>query len=230
MAVGGGEHLARGYMLADQGERLEATGDVLEAVARFALSFLNLAAFAEGAVGSGSPVPKSVRPRPKVATLPETAPVLPTVEIHYTPPLKAAPQDANWARFNMEWVMEEVGYFVRGERQVAADSAMRGLARRFMDKLGFDRAGLQAMHPLDEVAAGYFRRPGEVDTAYYFGDAGVNGEFGQELGNQLNRLGVKIGNRFQVRFTGNWPSYNEVPPIAPPASPPGLRPQVRRVR
>jgi RHS repeat-associated protein len=222
LGVGVGEHIARGHMLVKQGEGLEAADDFLQAVANFALAFLSLASFAEGTATSGAPVPKKMRPPPEVPLVPEPPPQLPTVDVHYTPILKATPQDANWARFNIEWVMEDVGYFTRGER-LAEDSAARASARRWMDKQGFDRTGLQAMHPLDDIAAGYFRRPGEVGTTYYFGDAGVNGEFGREFGNQLNRLGVKIGDRFQVRFTGSWPSYTDVPPIAPPASPPGLR-------
>ncbi|MFE5109445.1 hypothetical protein [Streptomyces sp. NPDC056663] len=82
--------------------------------------------------------------------------------------------------------------------------------------------GLQAGHPLDEAAAGAFRRDGGVGTTYYFMDPLVNGEFGRELGTQQRALGIKVGDRLTVEFTGNWPSYVQFPPIAPPASPPDL--------
>ena len=91
-----------------------------------------------------------------------------------------------------------------------------------MDSIGFDRTGRQAMHPLDSVANKHLTPNGPVGTTYYFGDASVNSSFGAQLGNELNRLGVRPGDSFNVRFVG-FPDLAAVPPMAPPSSPPNLR-------
>lgn len=147
---------------------------------------------------------------------------LPVVRIHYTPHMAVEPGHANWMRVNLEWVMEEIGYFIKGDRKLMReDSRFRRLARQWLGKM-MDLDGLQAGHPIDEAAGGMFRRPGEVGTTYYFMDENVNREFGRQLGAEQSRLGIRIGERFRIIFEGNWPSLLEHPPMAPPASPPNL--------
>jgi hypothetical protein len=76
------------------------------------------------------------------------------------------------------------------------------------------------MHPLDSIIAGRFQDGGQ-GTTYYFGNSSVNKSFGARLGRGLNRAGVRIGDEFRLRFEG-FPSFDVVPPMAPPASRPDL--------
>jgi hypothetical protein len=108
-------------------------------------------------------------------------------------------------RMNLEWVMEEVGYFVKGER-LPAERRLRRLARRYMKRMGYDLEGLQAGHPIDDVIGAYFRRSGDVGSAYYFMEENVNREFGRLLARELSRLDVQPGERFTIIFDSNSPS------------------------
>ncbi|WP_433202279.1 DUF6531 domain-containing protein [Dactylosporangium sp. CS-047395] len=153
-------------------------------------------------------------------------PPLPEVIIPYDPVMRINPTTANWVRSVLEWAMTEQGYFERGVRPVALDNRLRRWARRWMDLMGHDREGLQAMHPIDDLMGGSWRRGGNIGTTYYFGEQEINGAFGRMVSNELGRLGVRTpGQRFTVRFVGDWPSYIDVPPTAPIASPPWLTSQ-----
>jgi hypothetical protein len=156
--------------------------------------------------------------------LPETrmglGPEVPTAYIQYGGKLATVPSDFNFLRLNAEWAQVE-GNLIRGER-AAIDPALRRLARAEIDQLGIDRTELQAMHPLDSAAAGRFITPDtELGSTYYFGNKSVNMAFGSQLGNELSRLGVRVGQEFRLEFVDP-PSYNLVPPMAPPASSPNL--------
>lgn len=144
---------------------------------------------------------------------------LPEVTIRYTPKMASSPSDANFLRLSLEWAQTEVGSLTKGER-LATDASYRAAARRSLVTEGVDLTGTNAMHPLDSVAAGGFQAEGQ-GTTYYFGNSSVNQSFGAQLGKGLNRAGVEVGERFRVNFVG-FPSYELVPPIAPPASMPNL--------
>lgn len=144
----------------------------------------------------------------------------PVATITYTAAMSSNPSDAQFLRFNIEWAQTD-GPLIRGQR-LPDDAALRRTARKHMDSIGFDRTGRQAMHPLDSVANKHLTPNGPVGTTYYFGDASVNSSFGAQLGNELNRLGVRPGDSFNVRFVG-FPDLGAVPPMAPPSSPPNLR-------
>jgi RHS repeat-associated protein len=146
---------------------------------------------------------------------------VPTLTVYFTDALAASPSDANFFRSNIEWAQSE-GNLIRGQR-LGGDAAFRRVARAELRKAGVDLDGLAAGHPLDSVAAGRFIQPGtKVGTTYYFGDASVNSSFGTQLGNGVNSLGLQLGDEFRVEFVG-FPSYEDVPPIAPRASSPNLR-------
>jgi hypothetical protein len=146
--------------------------------------------------------------------------MLPEVVIRYTGAMDVA-SDAQFNRFGLEWAQSRHGHLIRGER-LSVDDALRARARAHMDRIGFDRTGLSAMHPLDSVANPFLSSGAEPGTTYYFGSASVNSSFGSQLGRQLNELGVRVGDPFRVRFEG-FPSLDVVPPTAPPSSPPNLR-------
>ncbi|MFE7074810.1 SpvB/TcaC N-terminal domain-containing protein [Streptomyces sp. NPDC057620] len=196
---------------------------------RFARMSMYSRAVVESALGAKTMVDgfsgmRSPRPTTTSTAAPTTAAPAaaqpPVATITYTSAMASAPSDAQFGRFNIEWAQTD-GPLIRGQR-LPADGALRRTARNHMDRSGFDRTGLQAMHPLDSVANKYLTPGGPVGTTYYFGDARVNASFGSQLGNELNRLGVRPGDSFTVRFVG-FPSYATVPPTAPPSSPPNLR-------
>jgi hypothetical protein len=166
---------------------------------------------------SGMRSPRSTATR---TATPPAAARPPVVSVTYTSAMASSPSDAQFGRFNIEWAQTD-GPLIRGQR-LPNDGALRRTARNHMDRSGFDRTGLQAMHPLDSVANKHLTPGGPVGTTYYFGDARVNASFGSQLGNELNRLGVRPGDSFTVRFVG-FPDYTAVPPIAPPSSPPNLK-------
>ena len=146
---------------------------------------------------------------------------VPTVIVYFTDPLAASPADANFFRSSIEYAQSE-GNLIRGQRLIG-DRNLRRVARAELRKAGVDLEGRSAGHPLDSVAAGRFLQPGtKVGTTYYFGDTSVNSSFGAQLGLGVNRLGLQLGDEFRVEFVG-FPSYEDVPPIAPPASSPNLR-------
>ncbi|MDQ1033660.1 RHS repeat-associated protein [Streptomyces sp. V3I8] len=192
---------------------------------RFARMSMYSRAVVESALGaktmtdglSGMRSPRSTATR---TATPPAAARPPVVSVTYTSAMASSPSDAQFGRFNIEWAQTD-GPLIRGQR-LPNDGALRRTARNHMDRSGFDRTGLQAMHPLDSVANKHLTPGGPVGTTYYFGDARVNASFGSQLGNELNRLGVRPGDSFTVRFVG-FPDYTAVPPIAPPSSPPNLK-------
>ena len=150
---------------------------------------------------------------------PPPPPPVPTAIIGWSDPMAASPTDAQFGGFCLEWAQSE-GNLIRGER-APLDDTFRKLARDEMGKV-LDIRELDAMHPLDSAAAGRFIKPGtDLGTTYYFGDLSVNRSFGRQLGAELKRLGVGLGQEFRVKLVG-FPSHAEVPPTAPPASSPNL--------
>jgi hypothetical protein len=133
-----------------------------------------------------------------------------------------AASDANFLRLNMEWAQSE-NTLMRGQR-LPVDEQLRRLSRAELRNSGVDISDLQAMHPLDSIAAGRFIQANtEVGTTYYFGSQSVNSSFGAQLNNELYRLGAtRVGQEFTVQFV-DFPSYDVEPPTAPPASSPNLK-------
>ncbi|MHC3469375.1 SpvB/TcaC N-terminal domain-containing protein [Streptomyces sp. 7R007] len=185
----------------------------------FVESALGAKTMADGLAGLPFRTPRRSAPTPPSLPAP-VAPRPPQVVIRWTGAMAQAPSDAQFLRFNLEWAQAD-GPLIRGGR-LPDDAALRRVARNHMDSIGFDRSGRQAMHPLDSVANRHLTPNGPVGTTYYFGDRSVNASFGAQLGNELNRLGVRPGDPFTVTFQG-FPDYTTVRPIAPPASPPDLR-------
>jgi RHS repeat-associated protein len=223
----GGEHIARAYAWAEQGEPAEAVAETLEAVASFSLGFLDLAFLGEaGAVPKVPKAPKVFRP---TATAPAAVPAaLPEVVVNFDPVFQASAADANWYRFVVEQLQAHQGGSLQrvlgsGEKRLASDAGMRRRARRELESLGHDISELQAGHPADSII-NPFAREGQVGSTYYFMEGRVNGEFGRQFSQQLNMLGVQKGQRFIVRFIGPWPDFALHPPMAPLASSPGLLP------
>jgi hypothetical protein len=87
-----------------------------------------------------------------------------------------------------------------------------------MDKKGLDRTGREAMHPLDSAINPWIQS-GTPGRTYYFGSESVNQSFGGQLGREIRRLGLSLGDNFIIRFLG-FPTFEEVRPIAPISSPP----------
>ena len=159
-----------------------------------------------------------------LSLLPETrmglGPAKPTAYMRFEGKMLTNPSDANFLRFGAEWAQTE-DTLIRGER-LPVDETARRLARNEMDANGISRVNLDAMHPLDSSAAGRFIKPGtDVGSTYYFGNRSVNRAFGGQLAREFDRLGIKIGQEFRLEFVG-FPSYEVVPPMAPPASSPNL--------
>lgn len=134
-----------------------------------------------------------------------------TVDIFYNTTLAASPGDANFLRAAIEWAQSGPN-LLRVSTRNALDASWRARARRWMDRAGVDRTGLNAMHPVDSII-----NPHHIPEtgAYYFGNASVNQSFGSQVGNALR--GVPVGTPVQVRFH-RFPSYQLVPPLAPPVS------------
>jgi YD repeat-containing protein len=143
---------------------------------------------------------------------------LPTMNIRYTSAMRS-PSDANFLRFNIEWAQQARGYLTLGVRN-SADSTLRSWARSWMDRAGLSRAGKQAMHPLDS-AINPWVQTGIPGRTYYFGDQGVNASFGGQIGAEIQRLNLQLGDDFLIELRG-FPSYATAPPTTPPASPPNL--------
>jgi hypothetical protein len=106
------------------------------------------------------------------------------------------------------------------------DNAFRDLARRWMDRNRLSRVDRQAMHPLDSVANPFLDANTRPGSTYYFGHRSVNASFGAQLQRGIERFGLSADDAFLVRFEG-FPSYQQVPPLAPVASPPNLRLRAR---
>ncbi|MDO8970523.1 MAG: RHS repeat-associated core domain-containing protein, partial [Saprospiraceae bacterium] len=141
----------------------------------------------------------------------------PVISMRYTPKLAMHNRsEVNFLRFALEWAQDAMGSLKRGSR-LGTDAAYRRAARNDMK---ISLANLDAMHPLDSVAAGDFLMQGQ-GTTYYFGSRGVNRSFGGQLGTKLDMAGVQVGGRFRIEFLG-FPSLELYPPISPPASRPDL--------
>jgi hypothetical protein len=159
------------------------------------------------------PLPSTTAPLPSTTSAP-----LPHIRIRYTAKMATSPSDANFLRFGGEWAQSESGYLILGVRN-PADVGLRSWARRWMDRSGVSRVGLQAMHPLDS-SINQWVQSGTPGGTYYFGRMEVNQSFGGQIGGAIKRLNLRLGDRFTIGFVG-FPSYQVAPPTAPPSSPPG---------
>jgi RHS repeat-associated protein len=157
-----------------------------------------------------APCPAPVPPQPPASQLPR-------MQIRYTGAMATSPADAQFLRFNVEWAQNERGFLTLGTRN-PADASLRGWARRWMDRSGFSRQGRQAMHPLDS-ALNPWVQTGTPGRTYYFGNTTVNLSFGGQIGAEIQRLNLRLGDNFNVDFVG-FPTYDNVRPVAPPSSPP----------
>jgi len=173
--------------------------------------------------GAPATGPSSVRtpaaaPQPSpVTTAPARPRVLPQMRIRYTQAMSVSPSDAQFLRFNVEWALRGRGFLTLGTRN-AADAGLRSWARRWMDRSQLSRAGRQAMHPLDS-AINPWVQTGTPGRTYYFGNESVNLSFGGQIGSEIKRLNLRLGDDFTVDFA-DFPSYDLVRPTAPPGSPP----------
>ena len=149
---------------------------------------------------------------------------LPVIVIRYTQAMQAAPTDAQFFRFNIEWAQSRSPLMV-GER-LDVDDALRRLARKWMDDNGLSRANLDAGHPLDSIANPFLNPHTTPGSTYYFGHRSVNRSYGSQLQRGIDEFELELDDEFLVRFEG-FPSYADVPPLAPVASPPGLRLRAR---
>jgi RHS repeat-associated protein len=145
------------------------------------------------------------------------APQLPRMQIRYTRAMATSPSDAQFLRVNVEWAQSERGFLTLGTRN-PADASLRGWSRRWMDRSGFSRQGRQAMHPLDS-AINPWVQTGIPGRTYYYGNSKVNLSFGGQIGAEIQRLNLRLGDSFNIDFVG-FPTYDNVRPVAPPSSPP----------
>ena len=146
---------------------------------------------------------------------------VPTGTIRFTEAMRSNPGVANWGRFNAEWA-QTAGPLRVGQRHLL-DNNVRRRANNFMTRSGFDRTGLQAMHPLDSIGNRFINPRTQIGYTYYYGPVSVNASFGSQTIREIARLGLRPGDRFRLRFEG-FPGYDVHPPIAPPSSPPDLKP------
>ena len=141
---------------------------------------------------------------------------LPVIAIRFTGRAVVSPADAVFLAKNLEMAQDHLGYLIRGKR-LATDAAYRKAARKSMLNAGMDLTRLDAMHPLDSVAAGAYLKEGQ-GTTFYLGNKYVNRNIGAQLIRGLEAAGVKVGERFRVELIG----FPEIPSVAPPASLPNL--------
>ena len=135
---------------------------------------------------------------------------LPTVELRLTDAAGADLRDANTLRFFLEW-LNESGPLIRATRP-EGDDAIRTVIRAALrtQNPGNDILGrLHLAHIVDSAAAGSIEQGGR--TVYSLALDRVNTSFGAQLGNQFRRLGIEVGDAFNVRFI-DFPSMTTHPP------------------
>ncbi|KAA0103708.1 Ig-like domain repeat protein [Mycolicibacterium sp. P1-5] len=140
----------------------------------------------------------------------------PEITITYNEVLALSPESAVFLGANLEMAQEDLGFLIRGER-LTTDAAFRVAARKWMLAAGMDLTGLDAMHPLDSIAAGNYLSDGQ-GTTFYFGNAKVNRSIGSQLVRGLEAADVAVGEPFTVRLVG----FPGDAPTAPPSSLPDL--------
>ena len=134
----------------------------------------------------------------------------PTVNFTYTAAMAADPTVANTMRFLMEWLQEGGQSLFRGVRRVN-DAAMRSLSRKQLTAEGIDLTNLDAMHLIDSGADPLPYLEGNRRAVYLFGSSRTNQAFGGQMAKEFKRLGIGVGDEFNVSFTG-FPSYTDAPP------------------
>jgi len=131
------------------------------------------------------------------------------VRFNYTPAKAAEPTSANFFRSAIESGHEQ-GLLRTASRHPLDDLARR-YARMQMRQRGVNISNRQASHAVDSALNPHF----DPNTGvYYFAHRSVNASFGSDVGG-LGSYVISVPVR--PYFTG-FPSYDIVPPLAPPSS------------
>jgi RHS repeat-associated protein len=156
------------------------------------------------------PLPESEPALPPPAPAPIQPAPTPALVMRYTEKTMKDPTDANTLRYLIEW-LQEGGVKLRRGIRLEGDAALRRQARIDLTASGEQIAGLDASHLLDSVLDPLPALEPGRRTVYGFFNPSVNRSLGGQLGWQLKRMGVKVGDEFVLRFEG-YPSFEDVPP------------------